>query len=312
MHVAIVIATYNRADELRQTLEGLSRINQSPGHSFEIVVVDNKSTDHTPQVVDALIPTFPVRLRRIYEQNQGSSPARNRGIAESQGEIVAFLDDDVDVDPDWFVALIDAYQSNDVAAVGGRARLVYPVPRPSWITHHEGLLSRVEHGDEPKEVGPDDLFGLNLSVRRDWLDRVGVFRLDLGRVGKRLSSGEELDVLVRVQAAGGRLWYEPRASLGHRVPMERLSRRWFLKRAYAGALCEARGSAGETSFVWLARYSWHALRAAISIIGSSLRHGPGSAQTFAPARALATMSGHVQGTWNKLIFPHRYPVKADR
>jgi glycosyltransferase involved in cell wall biosynthesis len=289
MHITAAIATYNRADELRRTLETMMRIEPSPGDDHDVIVVDNKSTDTTPQVIEKALPLFKGRLRGVREETQGLSPARNRAIAESRGDVVAFLDDDVDVDSGWLKGLCAAYREHDAAAVGGRSPLVYPSHRPRWIDEPlEHLLSQVEHGDEPKEVAPGDLFGVNLSFRRDWLDRVGLFRTDLGRVGGRLFGGEEADMLERVAAAGGQIWYEPRAVVGHRVPPERVRRGWFLSRTYWGSFGEIRAEGTETTIVWLARRGWYATRAFGRFAAACLRHGPNSPHSF---RHLCTASG---------------------
>ena len=302
MHVTIAIATYNRAEELRSTLDGLVGLAESPGDSFDILVVDNRSTDETPRVVAESLERFSGRLRSVREEKLGLSNARNRAIAESQGDVVAFLDDDVDVDPWWHAALCDSFRAHDAAAVGGRTRLVYPVERPRWIgPRQEGLLSKVEHGDDPKRVGPGELFGVNLSIKREWLDRVGGFRTDLGRLGTRLFGGEEADILERIESAGGTLWYEPKATVGHRVALERVTRKWFLRRAFWGAYAESAAAAPELSTpIWFARYAYYAVKHCGRFVLKSLRHGPGSAESFDPARAVATNLGRCRGILARL------------
>jgi glycosyltransferase involved in cell wall biosynthesis len=317
MHITVAIATYNRAEELRLTLAGLARVGPSPGDTHDVIVVDNNSSDATSAVVEEASGPFGGRLRGLNEPAQGLSHARNRAIAESRGQVVAFLDDDVDVGPGWLAALCEAYRDGDVAAVGGRARLVYPVPRPPWIgDDQEGKLSRVDHGDRPIDVGPDDLFGVNLSVRRDWLDRVGPFRTDLGRVGRRLLGGEERDMLDRIASTGGRLRYEPRAEVGHRVAPERLRRGWFLRRAYWGAFGETSAAPREEATpIWLARYSWYAARATGRLFASALRHGPGSPPSFQHALDLAFQAGRCRAIAARLAgrgLSGRRPVAASQ
>jgi hypothetical protein len=125
-----------------------------------------------------------------------------------------------------------------------------------------------------KAAGPDELYGLNLSLRKDWLDRVGPFRTDLGRIGSCLLSSEEEDLLDRIARAGGRLLYEPNAIVGHRVLPERLRHRWFWSRSY----WEQRGiaritPAEEVSAYQLLRRSWHVPLAGGNATMAAIVHG---------------------------------------
>jgi glucosyl-dolichyl phosphate glucuronosyltransferase len=298
MNFTIAIATHNRADDLRLTLHGLTQLPADGGPDHEILVVGNRCTDHTREVIkEASAGKLGGRLRYVEESCPGLSAARNRAVAESESEIVAFLDDDVDVDRDWLRALADAYRSNDYAAIGGRAHLVYPGSKPRWISGSiEGLLSRVDYGDQRQVVEPDWLYGVNLSIRREWLERVGPFRTDLGRVGRRLTGGEETELLGRIVSAGGRLLYEPRAAVGHRVSPERLRRSWFLSRCYWGKhsavrfdypdRIRARSLAGAGSRL---------CRASMTAAGAFLRHGFGSPMFFDAAAVAAQRAGTFAG-----------------
>src|SRR5262245_60987260 len=100
MGITITIQTYNRADEVRRTLWSLSKIDTRGVPPYEVLVVDNNSDDHTPSVVREFSSAFGSRLRYVSESRQGLSHARNRAITEARYEIVAFLDDDVEVDRD--------------------------------------------------------------------------------------------------------------------------------------------------------------------------------------------------------------------
>ena len=190
MGISIAIPTYNRADELRLTLASLSRVQAPSDLPYEVIVVANNCTDHTAVVVQEAMPLFDGRLRCVEEPRLGLSHGRNRAITEARHDIVAFLDDDVEVDPNWLRALTAAYAGGDCAAVGGKAYLIYPAARPQWLGDRlEGYLSKVDHGPRQRPAEPDELFGLNVSFRKDWLDRVGWFRTDQGRVGTRLLGG---------------------------------------------------------------------------------------------------------------------------
>ena len=251
MGISITIQTHDRAEELKRTLETLLLVDTAGAARHEIMVVDNNSSDHTIAIVTQMAHRFKGALRYVKETKQGLSHARNRAIAESRFDVVGFLDDDVDVDREWLRAMTAAFSQNSYAAVGGRAFLVYPNARPRWLGERsEGLLTKVERGADARVAEPDELYGLNLCFRKEWLRRIGGFRTDLGRVGKCLLSSEETDVLQRISRAGGRLLYEPSAVVGHRVPAGRLRRRWFLSRSYWGKVSDAKMLAGYQFTGW--------------------------------------------------------------
>lgn len=295
--ISIAIATLNRADELRPTLESLRSLDLRGIEAFEIIVVDNGSIDHTAEVVAAFQEAFAGRLRYCRCLEQGLSHARNIAISEARFPIIAFLDDDVHVHPEWLRGLVDAYASGEYAAVGGKAYLIYPRARPRWLSDHdERLLSKVEHGDERRIASAEDLFGLNLSMRREWLDRVGLFRADLGRTGKRLLGGEETELLGRMSRAGAKLLYEPAAVVGHRVAPERLRRRWFLSRIYWGFRSEAQFMPDEEGgWRGLARMGWYAGRGLAACCAALVRHGPRSPEMFGAVKRVAAAVGKAIG-----------------
>lgn len=307
--VSIAIATYNRAAEVELTLRGLLSLNTESCPQHEILVIDNNSSDCTREVVMRMAPLFGGRLRYIHEARQGLSHARNRAIEESQYEIVAYLDDDVDVDSGWLTGLCDAFASGDVAGVGGRAYLVYPASRPRWLGDSiEGLLTKVELGPVRRLSGAGEIFGVNMSFLKDWLVRIGGFRTDIGRVGTTLFGGEDDDVLERVAGGGGTILYEPNAVVGHRVPPSRLSRKWFWKRCYWGSVSAARmrPDAEITTYEFI-RSAWHVALMSWRTLKAAVRHGPRSAPCFEQALRVATRAGICRGLWGELRRrrPHR-------
>jgi glycosyltransferase involved in cell wall biosynthesis len=296
VNITIAIATYNRANELRLTLASLVNL-QGCRDDYEILVIGNHCTDHTADVVSQFIASSDANVRYLEEPKQGLSHARNRAVAESSAEIVAFLDDDVDVDAGWLNAVSRSYASNNLAAVGGRAFLVYPAARPGWLSDRlEGRLTKVELGPHARYANGDELYGLNLTVKRKWIERVGGFRADLGRNGNCLLGNEETDLLERIQAAGGKLLYEPAAVVGHRVPMERLRRRWFLSRSYWGGRSRAKCMQPEDiSARELLRAGWRLSVSAGRMIKAGLCFRISSCQTFDEACVVATRWGDFIG-----------------
>ncbi len=239
MMISIAICTCNNARKLTVALESLRALTCPEGLSYEILVIDNNSRDETKEVVARYQPVWGSRLRYIFEGTPGLSHARNRALREARGEIVSYLDDDVKVDPGWLAAVAATFEQYSPAVVGGRSYLIYPSRRPSWFPeHYEFLLSRLDYGDQVMVDTDQDLYGLNLSVRKDLALEVGGFNPKLGREARSLRSGEEVDFLRRVRARGGVAVYQPAAVVGHIVPPERLRMRWFLKRACAPGMID--------------------------------------------------------------------------
>ncbi len=237
MMVSIAICTYNHAKTLTVALESLCHLTCPASLSYEILVIDNNSRDETKDMVLRWQPVWGNRLRYIFEGCQGLSQARNRAWREAHGEIISYLDDDVQVEPGWLAAVAAAFEEYAAAVVGGKSRLIYPTRRPVWLPEkYEMLLSRLDHGEQVLVDTDRELFGLNFSVRKEWLDQVGGFDVTLGRRGRSLASGEEADLLRRIRARGGIAVYEPRAVVGHLVPPARVKKGWFVRRLWvAGA-----------------------------------------------------------------------------
>ncbi|MCU0914605.1 MAG: glycosyltransferase [Planctomycetes bacterium] len=243
--VSITIQTYNRAAVLAETLETLRSLRRPAAMEYEILVVDNNSHDETADVIGRYRDLLAPRLRGVFEPRQGLSHARNRALAEARGTVVSFLDDDVVVEPGWLEAVWAAFTTYGATVVGGRSYLIYPPARsrPAWLpAHHEDMYSRLDYGPEPL-VGTDkELFGLNFSVLREEALAVGGFDSSFGRCGNKLACGEESDLLARLRRTGGVVVYEPRAVVGHKVPAERLTKKWLLRRVYHGALSSGRSA----------------------------------------------------------------------
>lgn len=236
--ISVAICTYNNATKLAVALESLKEMVCPPGLDYEILVIDNNSSDETKDVVEQYRHVWGPRLRYVFEPKQGLSHARNRAMKEAAGDILSYIDDDIKADAYWLSAVAGAFERyTDAAVVGGRSYLLFPSNPPVWLSEKcQLLLSRLDYGDEAIIGTEEDLFGLNFSVKKDWLQRVGGFNASLGRCGRSLVSGEESDLLKRIRALGGIAIYEPAAVVGHIVPPERMKIRWFMKRFFFAGL----------------------------------------------------------------------------
>jgi glycosyltransferase involved in cell wall biosynthesis len=231
--VSVVISTYNRADRLPLALEAL--LAQVASVPYEIVVVDNNSTDATPAVVASLAARADGRIRYAFEPRQGLSYGRNTGIALSRGGIIALSDDDVRVAPDYVEQLARAFAEHpEVDYVGGRVLPNWLAPPPRWLTTaHWSPLALQDYGPAPMVVGRERaqcLVGASLAFRRQVFDLVGLFTPALGRIKDGIGSTEDHDMQLRVWRADMQGLYTPSVVALADVTPDRLTkayhRRW--------------------------------------------------------------------------------------
>jgi glycosyltransferase involved in cell wall biosynthesis len=242
MQYSIVIATYNRAADLRETLGSLARLR--PDGPWEVIVVDNNSPDETRTVVQGAMPDFPAPLRYVFEREQGRSPALNRGIGLARGEIVLTTDDDVRVEPDWVTRAASGLRRLQCDYVGGRVLPIWGGPRPAWLPNRGGMhwavIALLDYGAEPLEFGARVPLGVNMAFRRDAFTRAGLFDANTGRKAGTLLGQEVREWCIRARAAGVHGWYVPDMRVHHVIPAARLSkhyfRRWFYWRGISRAL----------------------------------------------------------------------------
>lgn len=241
MDASIVIATFNRASDLDETLRSLSRIRTS--RSWELIVVDNNSTDGTRRVVESAAALFPVDVRYVSEARQGRSPALNAGISLARGSVVVTTDDDVRVESDWLDRIVDGLERLGCDYVGGRVLPIWEAPRPPWLPNHGGkhwaVIALLDYGEQPIEFGTRVPLGVNMAFRRAAFDRAGLLDPDTGRRAGTLLGQEVREWCIRARAAGLRGFYVPDIAVHHVIPAERLRksyfRRWFYWRGISRA-----------------------------------------------------------------------------
>jgi glucosyl-dolichyl phosphate glucuronosyltransferase len=226
--VSVVICTYNRADLLPAAIDDVLAQDHPETPPFELLVVDNRSSDATLAVVEAAAARD-ARVRYLFEPRQGLSHARNAAIAAARAAVIAFTDDDVRVGSDWLATIARTLQAYpDASVIGGRVLPAWPAPPPAWLTHeHWGPLALVDYGDRSIRVDSDNplcLVGANLAVRRSLFDAVGVFAPDVQRVKDSVGSSEDHEFLLRVFRAGHFGVYDPGIVIHAAVQPDRLER----------------------------------------------------------------------------------------
>jgi len=234
MKVTAILCTYNRCQSLAKTLDSLAASILPETIEWEVLVVDNNSTDQTRSVLEDFSRRYPGRFRYVFEPRQGLSRARNTGIHESKGDILAFVDDDVTVEQDWLQNLTACLHDGAWAGAGGRTLPKQTVPLPSWFWSgslgdlHSVAAAVFDLGDEPRQLDCPP-YGTNMAFRRAMFEKYGDFRTDLGRSGKSLMGGEDTEFGHRLLKAGERLRYEPSAIVYHPVREDRLKKEYFLR-----------------------------------------------------------------------------------
>lgn len=234
MRFSVVIATYNRAGELAETLQSLSALKTT--ESWEVIVVDNNSPDDTRRNVLEAAVKFPVELRYVFEQEQGRSAALNAGIRCARGETIVVTDDDVRVEKDWLTKAAEGLEGLKCDYLGGKALPIWSGPRPEWLPNrggkHWAVIALLDYGPQPIELGDRVPLGVNMAFRRDAFTRAGLFDNSVGRKAGTLLGQEVREWCQRARAADLRGFYSPDLIVHHVIPVDRLSKKYFRRWFY--------------------------------------------------------------------------------
>ncbi|MER3432070.1 MAG: glycosyltransferase [Leptolyngbya sp. ERB_1_1] len=300
--VSAIICTHNRDRYLGFAIDSLLAQDFS---EFEIIVVDNASSDRTREVVEARLEDR--RLRYIYESEIGLSVARNTGAKIANGEILAYLDDDAIASSQWLQTICAAYQENPrLAIAGGKVTLIWTdgITAPNWLSDGlTGNLGAYDLGDAVVWIDRPGLTprGLNYSIRKSFLTQIGGFDPNLGRVGKNLLSNEELHMTYLAMQAGWEVAYLPSAAVAHHVAPERVKRQWFLDRGWWQGIseCYREQIAGEAGLGQFRRGGERLIRG----LYKSLKLAPDSAQCFENLVYSYGQLGYLIKALQGLLFP---------
>jgi glucosyl-dolichyl phosphate glucuronosyltransferase len=267
--LSVVICTYNRSDRLVLALEALTR-QTLPQQSFEVLVVDNRSTDNTAAVCQQFQDKFS-NFHYLFEPVQGLSKARNTGWKETQGLYVAYLDDDAIPCKLWAESIMSSFEEvhPQPVSVGGPIYPLWEIPKPEWITPiMETLFTILDGGNTPRWFQENEYpWGANVVYRRDALENAGGFSEQLGRKGQNLLSGEEWLLNTALTAKGEKFYYSPQASVQHWVPKERINPEWLVQRSYWQGFSVALldNIAGKSSYYQRLSSAWNLLKLLIGL-----------------------------------------------
>ena len=241
--ISAIICTYNRERYLYNVLQSLVAGNL-PTEEYEIVLVNNNSTDGTEAEVRRFQTDYPqVQLRYCVEPQQGLSYARNCGIRESRGDILVYVDDDALVNKEYLATYADFFRRNaDAVAAGGPILPQYDgCEEPDWMSHYTRQLvtGKLYLGEKEREF-PGDAFpgGGNAAYRKSVFDAVGLFNVELGRKGNSLIGAEEKDLFDKMTSQGMKFYYLPTAILYHLIPPKKLTQDYFDRLTYGIGVSE--------------------------------------------------------------------------
>lgn len=268
--ITIVICTYNREDMLAHCLGSLVQQGAS-GWLFDVLVIDNNSSDGTLEVVTGFQDKLP-RLRYVFEPQQGLAYARNRALAEADTEWIAYLDDDAIVRPDWLQVMGEVIDSDLFDCFGGvYLPWHYFRERPEWFDENWGTNKCVQ-----AEMGPLNenahISGGNCAMKRSLAIEHGGFPVNVGMSGGRISYGEETQLFNRMKSAGVRLGFVPHMLMDHCVMPYKYSAIWHVKSAFASGRDNYSPPSGKARFHVLAHMCLRAIKALAAGLIAALKN----------------------------------------
>lgn len=248
MNLSVIIPTRNRAELLDKALRSL--VDQTmPQSDFEVIVVDNGSTDRTLEVV-ASYKSRMGSLRYFLEQEPGLHVGRHKGLAEAASDLLVYADDDIEAFPTWLQAIESSFGDEQVVLVGGKCLPAFEAEpagwlRAMWAPNARGerilaYLSLIDLGDGAMAVSPYHVFGCNFAIRRSVLVEAGGFHPDaMPQELIRFRGDGESYVLDFVKAKGLKAHYNPSASVKHWVPADRMTPEYFRRRAFSQGISDS-------------------------------------------------------------------------
>jgi glucosyl-dolichyl phosphate glucuronosyltransferase len=307
--ISVIVATHSRRPLLTRTLDALMR-QDWPADDFEILVVDNDSTDDTAAYVSNLESQPGPRVRLLQERRRGKTYAVNTGLAAARGDLLAFTDDDVVPEPQWLRALSGAIDDTGADFSVGRILPLWEASPPEWVGPAlHGVLAIPDNGPTRLELRAgvnEHVMALagNLAVRPRVFAQIGSWRTDLGKELGSLRSGEDHEFFLRMIRAGYRGVYEPQARVAHLVPAVRLRRsyfrRWLYENGQMVAGLERQFPSTPRHLLGVPRYLWRQAAADLLHFLGALRPRAGRAR-FAAETRMVWFAGFLRGAWLRWV-----------
>jgi len=247
IYLSVIIPTRNRANLLNKALTSL--VNQTyPQQNFEVIVIDNGSTDNTKEIVESYIQLIP-QIHYIFEPEPGLHRGRHAGLNAASGDILVYGDDDIEAFPTWLEGIAESFSDPSVALVGGNNLPRYESKPPEWVEQlwqktpwgiTNPHYSLIDFGQEGREISPYYVYGCNFSIRKKTLAEIGGFHPDSmpEHLLKYRGDGETA-VSNTILKRGFRTQFNPKASVYHYVSNQRMKFSYLKKRGYLQGISDS-------------------------------------------------------------------------
>ncbi|MBW3491681.1 glycosyltransferase family 2 protein [Bacillus sp. FDAARGOS_1420] len=229
--LSVIICTYNRGDVIGDCLESLLQ-NNVEQEFFEILIVDNNSKDNTKEIVNEFCKKNS-NIRYVKEEKVGLSHARNKGIIEANGTILAFIDDDVEVSKEYIDSIIKFFDEHpEEVCAGGKIIPVWHFQKPDWfVGDFASIIGETKYGEETCVLKTREYpLGGNMIFKKEIFNEIGYFNTNLGIQGDTLYLGEEVDICDRVLRLEKKIYYLPQAYVYHKVHENKVDKKYILNR----------------------------------------------------------------------------------
>lgn len=268
--ISVIFCTYNREKYIYNAMKSIADQNL-PKEMYEIVLVNNNSTDRTETLCKSFEADNPeICFRYFIETNQGLSYARNRGVKESEGEILVFVDDDATVFDDYLSSILHFFDTHpEVSACGGPIVPVYEIEKPKWLSHYTEQLigGALYEGDKTKPFRNGKYpGGGNSAFRKEVFEKYGLFNVELGRKGTGLIGAEEKDLYDRLTKGEETFYYLPQMGIYHYIPEKKLTKSHFKELTYSIGKSERIRTLGISKKTYRSRLISETIKWAASIL----------------------------------------------
>lgn len=311
MYISVIIPTRNRSSLLKKAIQSLT-VQTYPSENFEIIIVDNGSSDDTRSVVESFQKVLP-NLIYAYEPNPGLHIGRHKGLELSRGVILVYADDDIEAFPTWLEGIAESFKDPLVALVGGNNVPNYESPPPPWVeelwgnTQYgkvNGMYSILDFGNDVKEISPEYVWGCNFSIRKNVLIEAGGFHPDaMPDELLRYRGDGETAVSNQIRKKQYTAIFNPKASVYHFVSKNRMTLGYIRKRGYLQGISDSYSKireSGELNHIsFLKLYFCHIIQAIRKQMNRIFIKGD-----------FKTNIIYLQGWWNGYNF-HMFEVLRD-
>jgi len=268
--ISLIICTYNREEYIYNTLKYIAENNFSASE-YEIVLINNNSTDNTENECNRFQNDYPeIPYRYFIEEKQGLSHARNRGIKETHGDILVFLDDDSFANENYLKNLKENIaRYPDLAAFGGEIKPLFESGiTPRWLSKWTlSWVSAIYLGNKIMLFkGAKYPIGANMGIAKKWIEKTGDFNIALGRSKKNLMGGEEKDLFNRIKKGKGKIYYFPNVKVQHVIPEARTTDDYIIRMGQGIGMSEKLRTLDISKFAYLKRLLFEIIKWGASIV----------------------------------------------